>query len=61
MLPEVPGKEDITPAQLAAISDFSSTDLGRKVMGKDFTAFPGRDWRWGSEITEQIAKKCGGK
>ena len=28
--------------QLAKISDFSSTDLGRKVMGKDLTAFPGR-------------------
>ena len=35
VLPEVPGKEDITPAQMAAIADFSRSDLGRKVMGKE--------------------------
>jgi hypothetical protein len=60
MLPEVPGKEEITPKQLAAISDFSSTDLGRKVMGKDLTLSPAAT-ALGKEIAEQIARKCGGK
>jgi hypothetical protein len=60
VLPEIPGKEDITPAQLAAISDFSSTDLGRKVMGKDLTLSPAAT-AFGKEVTEQIARKCGGK
>jgi len=58
-LPEVPGKEDIAPAQLAKISEFSSTDLGRK-FGKDFLQSPAA-LAWGREMTEQIARKCGGK
>jgi hypothetical protein len=60
VLPEVPGKEDITPAQLAAIADFSRTDLGRKVTGKDLTLSPAAE-AFGKEITEQIARKCSGK
>jgi len=59
-LPPVPGKEDITPAQLAAIADFSRTDLGRKVMGKELGVSPAAV-ALGREITEQIAAKCGGK
>lgn len=59
-LPEVPGKEEVTPAQLAAIADFSRSDLGQKVMGKDLTLSPAAT-SLGKEITEQIAKKCGGK
>jgi len=60
LLPEVPGKEEVTPAQLAAISEFSSSDLGRKVTGKDLTLSPAAT-AMGKEITEQIARKCGGK
>jgi hypothetical protein len=59
-LPEVPGKENITPAQLAAIADFSRTDLGHKVMGKEMTLSPAAV-DMGRETTEQIARKCGAK
>lgn len=58
-LPEVPSKEDISPAQVAKISDFSSSDVGRK-LGKDFLQSPAA-LAWGSEMTGQIARKCGGK
>jgi len=58
-LPEVSGKEEIAPAELAKISDFSSTDLGRK-LGKDFLQSPAA-LAWGRDMTEQIARKCGGK
>jgi len=60
MLPEIPGKEEVTPAQLAAISEFTSSDLGRKVTGKDLTLSPAAT-ALGKDITEQIARKCGGK
>jgi hypothetical protein len=59
-LPEVAGKEDISQAQIAAIADFSRTDLGRKVMGKDLTLSPAAE-ALGTQTTEQIAGKCGGK
>jgi hypothetical protein len=58
-LPEVSGKEEIAPAELAKISEFSSTDLGRK-LGKDFLQSPAA-LAWGRDMTEQIARKCGGK
>ena len=58
-LPAVPSKEDISPADLAKISDFSSSDLGRR-LGKDFLQSPAA-LAWGREMTEQIARKCGGK
>jgi hypothetical protein len=60
MLPEVSGKEEITPAQLAAISDFSRSDLGQKVTGKDLTLSPAAE-TLGRQTTDQIAAKCGGK
>jgi hypothetical protein len=60
VLPEVKGKEDITPEQLSAIADFSRSDLGRKVMGKDLTLSPAAE-AFGRQTTEQIAGKCGGK
>ena len=60
VLPEVAGKEDITPEQLAAIADFSRSDLGRKVIGKDLTLSPAAE-ALGRQTTEQIAAKCGGK
>ncbi|HEU4780499.1 MAG TPA: DUF2059 domain-containing protein [Steroidobacteraceae bacterium] len=59
VLPEVSGKEEITPAQLAAISDFSRSDLGQKVIGKDLTLSPAAE-AMGRETTEKIAAKCGG-
>lgn len=58
-LPAVPSKEDISPADLAKISDFSSSDLGRR-LGKDFLQSPAA-LAWGRDMTEQIARKCGGK
>jgi hypothetical protein len=58
-LPEVPGKEDIAPPELAKISDFSSTDVGRK-LSTDFLKSPAA-LAWGRDMTEQIARKCGGK
>jgi hypothetical protein len=58
-LPAVPSKEVISPAELAKISDFSSSDLGRR-LGQDFPQSPAA-LAWGREMTEQIAKKCGGK
>jgi hypothetical protein len=58
-LPEVASKEEISPAELAKISDFSSTELSRK-LGKDFLQSPAA-LAWGKDMTEQIARKCGGK
>lgn len=58
VFPEVPGKEDISPAQTAAIGDFSSSDLGRKVMGKEVNVSPAAE-AFGRELLEQIAGKCG--
>jgi hypothetical protein len=60
VLPEVSGKEDITPAQLATIADFSRSDLGQKVTGKDLTLSPAAE-ALGRQTIEQIAEKCGGK
>jgi hypothetical protein len=60
VLPEVPGSEDITPAQLASIADFTRSVAGRKVMGKDFTLSPAAE-ALGRDTTARIAAKCGGK
>jgi hypothetical protein len=60
LLPSVPGKEDISPAQVAAIADYSRSDLGKKVMGKDLTLSPAAE-AMGRETAEKIAAKCGGK
>ena len=58
-LPPVASKEEISPAELSKISDFSSTELARK-LGKDFLQSPAA-LAWGNDMTEQIARKCGGK
>lgn len=60
VFPEVPGKEDISAAQQAAIADFSRSDLGRKVMGKDLLLSPAAQAS-GRDILDQISRKCGGK
>jgi hypothetical protein len=59
-LPKVAGKEEISPEQMAAIADFSRSDLGRKVMGKDMTESPAA-LAFGRDILTAIATKCGGK
>jgi hypothetical protein len=56
----MPGTEEISPAHVAAISDFTSSDLGRKVMGKEMSESPAA-LQFGREMMEQIAGKCGRK
>jgi hypothetical protein len=59
-LPKVDGKEEITPEQVAAIAEFSRSDLGHKVMGKDMTESPAA-LAFGRDILAAIAAKCAGK
>jgi hypothetical protein len=59
-LAAMPGTEEISPAQVAAISDFTSSDLGRKVMGKEMSESPAA-LQFGRDMMEQIAGKCGRK
>lgn len=57
---KIPGKEVISPEQLAAIADFTRSDLGRKIMGKELTESPAA-LQFGREMLEQIGAKCGRK
>ncbi len=59
-LPKVAGKEEISPAQVAAIADFSSSNLGRKIMGKEMAESPAA-LAFGRQIMDSIAAKCGGR
>ena len=59
-VPQVKGKEEISPQQLAEISDFTRSDVGHKIMGKDMTESPAA-LKMGSEMLERIAAKCAGK
>ena len=59
-LPEVDGKEEISAEQMASIAEFSRSDLGRKIMGKEMTESPAA-LAYGREILAAIAAKCGGK
>jgi hypothetical protein len=59
-VPEIKGKEDVSPEQLAAISDFTRSDLGHKIMGKDMTESPAA-LKMGSEMLDRIAAKCSRK
>jgi len=59
-LPKVAGKEQISPAQVAAIADFSRSDLGHKVMGKQMTESPAA-LAFGREMMSTIAQKCAKK
>ena len=59
-LPEIGGKEEISPAQVAAISDFSRSDLGRKIMGKEMTESPAA-LAYGRDIMDGIAARCARK
>ena len=59
-VPAVKGKEEISPQQLAEISDFTRSDLGHKIMGKEMTESPAA-LKMGSEMLERIAAKCSRK
>jgi hypothetical protein len=59
-VPEIKGKEEISPQQLAEISDFTRSDLGHKIMGKDMTESPAA-LKMGREMLERIAAKCARK
>lgn len=59
-LPKVPAKEDIEPAEVAAIADFSRSDLGRKIMGKQMTESPAA-LAFGQDIMSTIAARCAAK
>ena len=52
-VPEIKGKEEISPQQLAEISDFTRSDLGHKIMGKDMTESPAA-LKMGSEMLTKI-------
>jgi hypothetical protein len=59
-VPEIKGKEEISPEQLAAISDFTRSDVGHKIMGKEMTESPAA-LKMGSEMLERIAARCARK
>lgn len=56
-LPPVKGKEEVTPEQMAAIAEFSRSDLGRKIMGPDMTKSPAA-LAYGKQIMDAIANRC---
>lgn len=60
VLPAVKGKEEITPEQVAAIGDFTRSDLGHKIMGRDMTESPAA-LAFGKDIMASIAAKCGAR
>jgi hypothetical protein len=59
-IPKIAGKEDISPKQMADIAEFTRSDLGHKVTGKDLTESPAA-LQFGREMLEQIAGKCARK
>jgi hypothetical protein len=59
-IPKIKGKEDISPVEVAAIGDFTRSDVGRKVTGNEMTKSPAA-LQFGREMTDQIARRCAGK
>lgn len=59
-IPKIAGEEEISPEQLAEIAEFSRSDLGHKIMGKELTESPAAQ-KFGSELLERIATKCSRK
>lgn len=57
-IPKIAGEERISPAQTAAISEFASSDLGRKIMGKQMTESPGA-LKFGRDMMDELARRCG--
>ena len=59
-IPKIAGEEDISPKQMAEIAEFTRSDLGHKIMGKELTESPAA-LKFGGEMLEQIGAKCGGR
>jgi hypothetical protein len=56
-LPRISGVEDITPEERDAISAFASSDLGRKIAGKQTTESPAA-LQFGRDMVDEIGGKC---
>jgi len=56
-IPKIPGDEVITPKQTAEIAEFTRSDLGHKITGKEMTESPAA-LQFGRQMLEQIAEKC---
>jgi hypothetical protein len=56
-LPKIAGVEDISPEERDAISAFASSDLGRKIAGKQMTESPAA-LQFGRDMVEEIGQKC---
>jgi hypothetical protein len=59
-IPKIAGKEEVSAQQMAEISEFTRSKVGHKVMGKELTESPAA-LKFGGEMLEQIAAKCGRK
>jgi hypothetical protein len=56
-LPRIAGVEDISAEERDAISAFASSDLGRKIAGKQMTESPAA-LQFGRDMVEEIGQKC---
>jgi hypothetical protein len=56
-LPKIAGEENVSQAETAAISEFASSDLGRKIMGKQMTESPGA-LKFGRDMMDELARRC---
>jgi hypothetical protein len=56
-LPKIAGVEDISQPERDAISAFASSDLGRKIAGKQMTESPAA-LQFGRDMIEEIGQKC---
>jgi hypothetical protein len=56
-LPKIAGNEEISEEERDAISAFASSDLGRKIAGKQMTESPGAK-QFGRDMVEEIGQKC---
>jgi hypothetical protein len=56
-LPKITGEEEISAEERDAISAFASSDLGRKIAGKQMTESPAAK-QFGRDMVEEIGQKC---
>jgi hypothetical protein len=56
-LPKIAGNEEISAEERDAISAFASSDLGRKIAGKQMTDSPAAK-QFGRDMVEEIGQKC---
>ena len=56
-LPKIAGTEEISEEERDAISAFASSDLGRKITGKQMTESPAAK-QFGRDMVEEIGQKC---